>query len=563
MFKKKRRGTRKAGSQFTMRSRRGAVLAAAAGVGMLGCAFDTTAYRPPVGAIEAIETLDLPQRAPTAAEAEQAGEDLPTTLPATRPMIERRLTLAEVRQLALKHNLELEIFRLDPQIAAEELRAEEAAYEAVFTTDTTYSWLDQPLSANVIDGQIVGSQLERATLVPGVTQPLRTGGLLRGTFPIERIENTSALIPPGEDPSEYESDLRLTYNQPLAEGFGEDVNALGIRLATTALGQAQVRYKLEVISILAAGDRAYWLLYAAQRGVEVQRQQYALAVEQLERAQRQLNAGVQTQVEVIRAQSDVADALELVIQAENLVRERVRVLKRILNAPDLEMGVATTITAETRPAPVLYELNAESLITAALERRMELLDAELAIAAETAQMLAAKNATLPRVDLLTGWTVSGRGGSLSDSLDQTGSLDFQSYDVGLAIEVPLGNQQARSRYRAAVLRRLQALASRDSRVLEVKQQVLDAADRVETAWHRIVAARRRVLLSARLLDAEIRQFDLGNNTGLEVSAARANLALAQRSEIDALTEYEIARVDLAVATGTVIGRDRVILNMNE
>jgi outer membrane protein TolC len=142
-------------------------------------------------------------------------------------------------------------------------------------------------------------------------------------------------------------------------------------------------------------------------------------------------------------------------------------------------------------------------------------------------------------------------------------MDFQSYDVGLALEVPLGNQQARSRYRAAVLRRLQALASRDSRILEVKQQVLDAADRVETAWHRIVAARRRVVLSARLLDAEIRQFDLGNNTGLDVSAARANLAEAQRSEIEALTEYEIARVDLAVATGTVIGKDRIILNLGE
>ena len=522
-----------------------------------GCAYDTSAYRPPREATSAIENLDLPERAPTPAETQQAST-LPTTLPATQPATERALTLQEVRELALRHNLELEVVRLDPAIAAEELRAEEAAFEAVFTTDASYAWLDQPVGGRVVGGQVVGSQIERATLVPGISQPLRTGGRLSADLPMERLENKNELQP-GDDPTSYESDLRLSFQQPLAEGFGEDVNALGIRLATVGLGQAQVRRKLEVINILSAADRTYWLLYAARRAVEVQHQQHALAVQQLDRARRQLAAGAQTQVEVIRAESDVANALELVIQAENLVRERVRAMKRILNAPELEMGGPTLLIPETLPSPVLYELDEERLTTLAMDRRMELLEAELSVAAQTAQVLAARNRTLPRVDLLAGWNINGRGGNLSDSLDQTSSRDFQDYDLGLAIEVPLGNQAARSNLRAAVLRRMQALASKESRMLEIRQEVLDAADRLETAWHRIVAARRRVELSARLLDAQTRQFDLGLNTGLEVSTARADLAQAQFAEIEALTEYEIARVDLAVATGTVIGKDRILL----
>ena len=106
---------------------------------------------------------------------------------------------------------------------------------------------------------------------------------------------------------------------------------------------------------------------------------------------------------------------------------------------------------------------------------------------------------------------------------------------------------------------MQQIASREARILQVTREVLQSADELETAWQRILTARRRVLLQARLLAGQTRQFELGVSTGLEVSQARAELADAQLAEIEALRDYEIARVDLAVATGTVIGKDQVVL----
>ena len=41
------------------------------------------------------------------------------------------------------------------------------------------------------------------------------------------------------------------------------------------------------------------------------------------------------------------------------------------------------------------------------------------------------------------------------------------------------------------------------------------------------------------------------------SIAQTNLADAQRAEISALTEYQIALVDLAYATGTLLGAAKV------
>ena len=40
--------------------------------------------------------------------------------------------------------------------------------------------------------------------------------------------------------------------------------------------------------------------------------------------------------------------------------------------------------------------------------------------------------------------------------------------------------------------------------------------------------------------------------------AQANLASAQLSEIAALTEYQISQVDIAYATGTVLGAAHVV-----
>src|SRR5687767_10849858 len=76
----------------------------ATSVAVSGCRYDTSAYRPPREAVSAIENLDLPERPPTSEEAAHVAT-LPTTLPATVPVAERTLTLQEVRELALRHNL--------------------------------------------------------------------------------------------------------------------------------------------------------------------------------------------------------------------------------------------------------------------------------------------------------------------------------------------------------------------------------------------------------------------------------------------------------------------------
>lgn len=120
-----------------------------------------------------------------------------------------------------------------------------------------------------------------------------------------------------------------------------------------------------------------------------------------------------------------------------------------------------------------------------------------------------------------------------------------------------GNQGTRSQLRRALLERVQRMATRRQRAAQVTYEVLGAADQLEVNWQRILAAQTRAVMAARNLAAEQRQFDLGLRTSTDVLEAQARLADAQSAEVRAIADYQIAQVDLAFATGTVLGASRV------
>ena len=230
----------------------------------------------------------------------------------------------------------------------------------------------------------------------------------------------------------------------------------------------------------------------------------------------------------------------------------------MLNAPGLDIGSPTAVIPTTEASALRYRLDAHDLADAAVENRMEMLELELAIARETANVRIARNETLPLVSFDYAYNVNGLGESFDESLELLGQSDYADHRFGLRVQVPIGNQAAMSRLRRALLTRVQQFATRDQRELQIRQEVFNAADQLEANWQRILATRQRVILAARLLAVEQRRFDQGLSTSNDVLDALTNLANAQSAEVAAVTEYQIAQVDIAFATGTVLGASRVV-----
>lgn len=459
------------------------------------------------------------------------------------------LTLEESRASALANNLDLKVAVIDPAIARETVNAEEAAFEKVFTLNASWRELDTPTASD-----LNSSSLSQQSIQPGVRVPLRTGGTASITLPITRSEdnNSFSTLNPA-----YSSDLAFSVSQPLLRGAGRRVATGALRIAGYEAQTSEARTKLEVIRQIAAVDRAYWRLFEARQVLDVAQQQLELAQAQRDRAQRRVDAEVLADVELLRADSGVADRLDAILRAKADVLERQRELKRLVNLPELALDGKEMVVPTSPPDPVEYAFDEQALVAQAMDERMEMLELELAIAADAVRVMLDRDATLPLLTLDYTYRVNGLGRSVNRSLDTLSDNDFEDWEVGLAAEVPIGNEQARSRLRASLLQRLQRLQTREARAQSIQAEVLNAVDALDAAWQRILAARQSVILNTRTYQAEQRQFDVGRSTSTDVLDAASRLAEAQLAEVRALTDYQIAQVDLAFATGTLLGAAKV------
>ncbi|HYE60800.1 MAG TPA: TolC family protein [Phycisphaerales bacterium] len=459
------------------------------------------------------------------------------------------LPLEEARAQALRHNLDLKVALVNPTIAAQQVSLEEARFESAFTLRAAYSEIDAPTSS-----QLSAAQSKNLTLIPGVRIPTRTGGQAVVRLPIQKNENNnpfSTLNPA------YSSDLEFSLSHELLRGAGRRANTAALRIAGYNLQATEAQTKLEVIRQLAAVDRSYWRLFQARRELEVAQQQYELATDQEARAQRRVDSGLAAPIEVTRAQAGSADRLEAIIVAQNNVQFQQRELKRIINIPGLTLDTQTMVVPASPPDPVEYVFDTSALVKQALDNRMEMLELELRLAADAANIAFARNQTLPLLTLDYTYRVNGLGGSTQDSFHTLQRNRFEDWELGLTAEIPLGNEAARSRLRSAILERIQRLSTKQARELAITQEVLNAVDAIDSGWQRVLAARQSVILNRRTLQAEQRQFDVGGSTSTNVLDAATRLAEAEFAEARALADYQIAQVDLAFATGTLLGASKV------
>jgi len=468
------------------------------------------------------------------------------------PPKELTLNLEQCRALTLENNLDLKVQLISPAIAAERVDEAQAAFEAAFSTTMSYSKTDTP-TASFLD-EISGSKVSNLYTDLGVQVPLRTGGNVRFDLADNRLKTGSPYSV--FDPS-YGSDLSVSIAQPLLRGAGKRANTHSIRIAEYDRQITDSRTKLEVIRIITLADKVYWRLYAARKELEVRKQQYDLAEALLEQARRFVAAGEKPQVEIIRAEAGVAQQLEAIILAENNLRNRERELKQTLNKEGLEMQTLTVLIPATEPDLVRYEMDKQRLVEIAFDNRMDMLELELQIAKDISNIDYLHNQALPLVTMDYRYNINGLGDSRDDSFDLLFDKRFEDHRVGVQLLVPLGNEAAKSRLLQAFYQRRQRLATHDSRRSVIEIEVLNATDTVEANWQRILASRQNAILAGRLFKAEQRQFELGLRTSTDVLNAQTSFADAQSAEILALTEYQIALVDLAYATGTLLGAAKV------
>jgi len=514
-------------------------------LGVAGCSQSQRAREPDLKALaeklNRIETVDLEEQSQSKpATIKEATEQLARNVAEpnqVRPTVE--LTLEEVRAAALANNLDLKVELVDPAIAQQTVDIERAKFEAVFAGSARYSRAELTAGGDPFSSRTYEARIEK---------PLPTGTLITTSVPFRN-----------DDSGVSEAAVSVSVIQSLLQGAGTRVNTQSIRIASYQKGIVDAGTKLAAINILASVDVSYWFLYAARKDLDVRREQYKLAQDQMRHARNKVQAGSAPKFEIVRAEAGLSGRLEDVITAETSVRDRERDLKRIMNRKDMPLNSETAIVPTTDPDPRGIDLNAETLTASALGNRMDMIQLELRLAINDLDVELARNDTLPRLDLDYTYAAVGQAGTTGRAFENVFDRPADDHTVGLSAAIPLGNRAAQARLRQTRLERIRNQADRERLEQIVRQDVYETVDGLQQNWRRILAAEEGAVAALRDYQVEQQQFQLGMSTSTDVLFAASRLADAQLRRIRAFAEYEIAQVQVARATGTLLGRGNVQL----
>ena len=364
-------------------------------------------------------------------------------------------SISDIRAKALKNNLSIEVAKIDPAIAGAALRQEQAKFDNIIFAYAQQSNRDTPRISsdnigiksndNNLNGEgklsILEQNIRTTDIAAGVKVPLRTGGTVTLSSPIESKRDKGIF---GSE--EYRSAMRFSISQPLLRNAGKSVNEASIRVSEFNQQAIQYKTKLLAIRIIAMTDKSYWSLYEAWAQLDVRRQQYRLAIQNLNMVKRRVTEGLTAAIELNRAEIGVADRMEALIIAETNLKLAQRQLRFYMNDMDTEDRQPNIINTITEPNLVRYEFDREKLLNEALSARLELLELEVKLAADAINIQYLENQTLPL------FTLDYQYGALSPSANNFGNVyqntlsgQFNDWSVGLKFEMPFTNEVNKGR----------------------------------------------------------------------------------------------------------------------
>jgi outer membrane protein TolC len=304
----------------------------------------------------------------------------------------------------------------------------------------------------------------------------------------------------------------------------------GVRVAELQEGLAREQVASGTGLIYLEALRADESVVAAQANVE-------LAQSLLKLAQDQRDAGVATGVDVIRAQTRLAEQQVGLAQAQTMSEQARLNLQRVVGLP---LGSSLTLTDQLRftdePLPVV-----ESAVAQAGENRREVKVAEEQNRVSQLERQAVRAEYLPSVEFVGDYGVSGITPNNSD---------LPTRRVAVQVNVPIFNGGlTRGRLTAATSRQRQSELELSNIRGQVEEDVRLALATLRTTAVQVRAAEESVRLALRELEMARDRFKAGVGDNLEVVTAQTSLANARDAHVTALAQHNAARLNLAAALG--------------
>jgi outer membrane protein TolC len=480
------------------------------------------------------------------------------------------MTLKEAIFVGLKNNPGIEVERLEPFRAAEQTMIDKSIFDPSLKFEFTKNYSITPAGISKSTFFQPLQTIDNRNYDLSLTKLLRSGAQLELSFLNNRLENS---VPNQVLNPSYRPQLLLSLTQPLLRDFGWGLTTIFVRIDENREGISLLGYEAKLAHLVQTITEAYWSMVYARENLRVQQKGVELADALLRAAESRVRAGVLAPVAVIEAQAEKARREELVIIAENDLSVARTNLRLTLNLNPNNTFLPRSVEPSESPSVEPVQIQRSASLESALTRRPEILAAGLTVQNQMLQSRYAENQLLPRLDLKTGAGLTGIAGDLkcpppeastspgpcnpfsgnyAKSLDRLGSGDFYNYSIGVVLQIPLGNAEARSKYAQARIELEQARARQRDLVAQITLEVERALGDVEANFKRIQTTRRARELAEENLRGQERRFEVGLVTQKDVIDFQSRLLDAEGAELRAVTDYNNSTSRLRMADGTLL-----------
>ena len=359
---------------------------------------------------------------------------------------------------------------------------------------------------------------------------------------------------------QYTPDVNVTVTQPLLKDFWIDAGRLQIKLVKKDIKMSDLDLETIIQTVVHDVTQFYYDLLAAREQVKVREAAVQLKEQFLSETKKRVQAGTLAPLDEKQAESDAATARADLIAARYVAEKAELDLKALLTDKYAAMH-STTLEPSEKLIAVAQLFNVVESWRTGLEKRPDYLRKKEFLESQNIRLKYTYNQLFPLLDVVGTYGRNGLGATLSDSLETIGQNKFEKWGGAVVFTVPLTRTYERSAHKIQKVNVQSAVLDLKLTEEGVVRDIDDAIKKIRSAYAAIDSTREARVFAEAALDAEQKKLENGKSTNFQVLQLQDKLTQARAAEISALTAYNKALYDLYFREGSILERQKIVLQI--
>jgi outer membrane protein len=475
------------------------------------------------------------------------------------------LTLRDCIVKSLENNLDIAVAAFEPEISEASLSQSHEKFLPLFTLGYNNWRLNSPSSWG-IEGPSIIQKYDFYSF--GLSQQVPTGAeiSLRLSNSMTNTTRAFALVNPS-----YDSTLRIDLTQPLLKGFGPTVNRIEITRAQNQRDISLSNLRTTLIQTVYDVEEAYWNLAYAKESLNVIEYSLAQSRELLRRNREGEKVGTKSAIEVLSAETEVANWEDSLIAARQLLETSEDRLKKLLSTPVKGERDSQGIVPTDQPSFEKRDVTLEQAIDTALRERPEMEIAQREIDNTSTDISYYRNQLLPQLDLAFSYWRPGQSGvkfiylnndpltrivldeikgNRVQSFEDIFKRNYNNWTVGLNFTLPLASVTSRAALALARKQNDQSVKALERKKESIAYEIVQVLKELKNNEMRLESSARYRELMEKRLEAETQRYSLGLAGSEWLFEYQRRLASAKTQEMKAIIDHKISLARLDKAQGT-------------